>query len=98
MPLAPQKSVERVLWNTPVTLAAGMPAGEAIIGDLSTVSLLYRNSQRIEWNPYMGDLGVEGTPAPRDLFRRNEVVFRAEVRVGLEILSTKTLRIADLTA
>jgi hypothetical protein len=28
----------------------------------------------------------------------NEVVFRAEVRVGLEILSTKTLRIADLSA
>lgn len=29
---------------------------------------------------------------------RTEVVFRAEIRVGLEILSTKTLRIADLTA
>ncbi|MFJ5698746.1 hypothetical protein [Arthrobacter sp. NPDC093139] len=74
-----------------------MPAGEAIIGDLSTVSLLYRNSQRIEWDPYMGDTGVAGTPAPRDLFRHNEVVFRAEIRVGLEIISTKTLRIADLT-
>jgi HK97 family phage major capsid protein len=98
LPLAPQKSVERVLWNTPVTLAAGMPAGEAIIGDLSTVSVLFRNSQRLEWNPYMGDTAADGTPAVRDLFRRNEVVFRAEIRVGLEILSTKTLRIADLTA
>ncbi|MEJ1113837.1 phage major capsid protein [Paenarthrobacter sp. CCNWLY172] len=98
LPLAPQNSVERRLWNTPVTLAAAMPAGEAIIGDLSTVSLLYRNSQRIEWNPYMGDTATDGTPAIRDLFRRNEVVFRAEIRIGLEILSTKTLRIADLTA
>lgn len=98
LPLAPQKSVERVLWNTPVTLEPGMPAGQAIVGDMSTVSLLFRNSQRIEWSPYMGDTGVEGTPAVRDLFRRNEVVFRAEVRVGLEIPSTKTLRIADLTA
>lgn len=98
LPLAPQKSVERVLWNVPVTLAAGMPAGEAIIGDLSTVSLLHRNSQRIEWSPYMGDTATDGTPAIRDLFRRNEIVFRAEIRVGLEILSTKTLRIADLTA
>ena len=98
LPLAPQKSVERVLWNTPVTLAAGMPAGEAIIGDLSTVSLLYRNSQRIEWNPYLTDTGVEGTPEIRDLFRRNECAFRAEIRVGLEILSTKTLRIANLEA
>lgn len=98
LPLAPQNSVERRLWNTPVTLAAGMPAGEAIIGDLSTVSLLYRNSQRIDWNPYVTDTGVEGTPAFVDNFRRNQVVFRAEIRVGLEILSTKTLRIADLTA
>lgn len=69
-----------------------------MIGDQSTVSLLYRNSQRIKWNPYMGDVGTDGAPAPRDLFRRNEVVFRAEIRVGLEILSTKTLRIADLAA
>ncbi|WP_286139193.1 hypothetical protein [Arthrobacter sp. OV608] len=51
LPLAPQNSAERRLWNTPVTLATGMPVGEAIIGDLSTVSLLYRNSQRIGWNP-----------------------------------------------
>jgi HK97 family phage major capsid protein len=98
LPLAPQNSVDRRLWNTPVTLAAGMPAGEAIIGDLSTVSLLYRNSQRIEWNPYMTEIGSSGALEPRDLFRRNEVVFRAEIRVGLEILSTKTLRIADLSA
>lgn len=98
LPLAPQRSVERVLWNTPVTLAPGMPAGEAVIGDLSTVSLLYRNSQTIEWNPYVSDTGVEGTPSFVDNFRRNQVVFRAEARVGLEILSTKTLRIADLTA
>lgn len=98
LPLAPQNSVERRLWNTPVTLAVGMPAGEEIIGDLSTVSLLFRNSQRIEWNPWVSDTGVEGTPAFVDNFRRNQVVFRAEVRVGLEILSTKTLRIADLAA
>ncbi|MBT2556092.1 hypothetical protein [Arthrobacter sp. ISL-5] len=64
-----------------------MPAGEAIVGDLSTVSPLYLNSQRIVWNPYMGDTATEGTPAPRDLFRRNEVVFRAEIRVGLEKMS-----------
>lgn len=42
----------------------------------------------------MGDLGTDGTPAPRDPFRRNGVVFPA----GLEILSTKTRRMADLTA
>jgi HK97 family phage major capsid protein len=84
LPLAPQNSVERRLWNTPVTLAAEMPAGEAIIGDLSTVSLLYRNSQRIEWNPYMTEIGSSGALEPRDPFRRNEVVFRAEIRVGLE--------------
>lgn len=94
----PQRSAERLLWNTPVTLSPDMPAGESIIGDLSTVSLLYRPSQMIEWNPYMGDVDATGTPALRDLFRRNEVVFRAEIRVALEILSLKTLRVADLTA
>jgi HK97 family phage major capsid protein len=98
LPPAPQRSAERLLWGTPVTLAPGMPAGEAIIGDLSTVSLLYRNSQTITWNPYASDTGVEGTPAFVDHFRRNQCVFRAEARVGLEILSTKTLRVADLTA
>lgn len=46
----------------------------------------------------MGDTAADGAPAIRDLFRRNEIVVRAEIRVGLEILSTKTLRIADLTA
>lgn len=46
----------------------------------------------------MGDLGVEGTPAPRGLFRRHEVVLRTEIRVGLKTISTKTPRIADLTA
>ncbi|MDQ0867905.1 hypothetical protein QFZ70_000378 [Arthrobacter sp. V1I9] len=63
-----------------------MPAGEAIIGDVSIVSLLYRNSQRIAWNPYMNEGGSSGALEPRDLFRRNEVVFRAEFRVSLEIL------------
>lgn len=98
LPLAPQKSVERVLWNTPVTLAAGIPAGEAVVGDLSSVSVLHRNSQRLEWSNAMSDTSVDGTPAPRDLFRRNEVVFRNEIRVGLELLSIPSLRVADLTA
>ncbi|KQQ80985.1 hypothetical protein [Arthrobacter sp. Leaf137] len=73
-----------------------MPALEAIIGDLSDVSLLYRNSERIERNPYMTEIGSSGALQPRDFFRRNEVVFRAGFRVGFEILFTKTLRIADL--
>lgn len=37
-------------------------------------------------------------PAHTDLFRRNRAVFRAEIRVGLEIQSLKTLRVVDLTA
>lgn len=39
--------------------------------------------------PLRGDTDIKGTPARRYLFRRNEVVFGAEIRVGLEILSTK---------
>lgn len=61
------------------------------------MSLLHWNRRASNGTRYMGDT-ADGTPALRDLFRRNEVVFRAEIRVALEILSLKTLRIADLTA
>jgi hypothetical protein len=53
---------------------------------------------RARGGPQLRTKGWKATTARRYLFRRNEVVFRAEVRVGLEILSLKTLRIADLTA
>ncbi|MHA7285116.1 hypothetical protein ACX80I_02470 [Arthrobacter sp. MDT3-44] len=46
----------------------------------------------------MTEIGSSGALEPRDLFRRNEADFRAEIRVGLKILSTKRLRIAGLTA
>ncbi|MFD1210972.1 phage major capsid protein [Arthrobacter sp. GCM10027362] len=96
--MAPQQSADRQLWNTPVTLAPGLAAGQSIIGDLSTVSLLHRNSLQLAWSEGSTNTGTVEAPVIRDLFRHNEVVFRAEVRVGLEILSTKALRVADLTA
>lgn len=69
-----------------------------MVGDLTTITLLYRNSLQLAWNPYHANTGTQPAPETVDLFRRNQAVFRAEVRVGLEITSLKTLRVVDLTA
>ncbi|VXC38683.1 Phage major capsid protein [Arthrobacter sp. 9AX] len=98
LPQAPGQAVARTLWNVPVTLVPGIPAGQAVVGDLTTITLLYRNSLQLAWNPYHANTGTEAAPETVDLFRRNQAVFRAEVRVGLEITSLKTLRVVDLTA
>jgi HK97 family phage major capsid protein len=94
---APTAAPARTLWNVPVTLAVGMPRGQAIVGDLSTITLLHRSSLMLAWNPYAADLGTQAAPQITDLFRRNQAQFRAEVRVGLELTSPKSLRVAVLT-
>jgi HK97 family phage major capsid protein len=97
LPQAPGQAVARTLWNVPVTLVPGIPVGQAVVGDLTTVTLLYRNSLQLAWNPFTANTGTAAAPQTVDLFRRNQAVFRAEVRVGLELKSLKTLRVVDLT-
>ncbi|RJT82209.1 phage major capsid protein [Arthrobacter cheniae] len=98
LPQAPGQAVARTLWNVPVTLVPGIPAGQAVVGDLTTIHLVYRNSLQLAWNPFHATLGTTAAPAPTDLFRKNQTVMRAEIRVGLELVSLKTLRVVDLTA
>ncbi len=97
-PNQPTAAPARTLWNTPVTLTNDMPAGQAVIGDLSVVTLLTRSSALLAWNPYVGIGGTEAAPTTVDYFRRNLVQARLEVRLGLELTSPKSLRVADLTA
>ncbi|MHA7220005.1 phage major capsid protein [Arthrobacter sp. MDT1-48-3] len=98
LPQAPGQAVARTLWNVPVTLVPGLPAGQAVVGDLTTIHLVYRNSLQLAWNPFHTTLGTTAAPAPTDLFRKNQTVMCAEIRVGLELVSLKTLRVVDLTA
>lgn len=46
-----------------MTLVPGMPGGEALVGDLRTVKLLYRNSLQLAWNPYHADTGTQAASA-----------------------------------
>lgn len=97
-PNQPTAAPARTLWNVPVTLTNDIPAGQAVVGDLSVVTLLTRSSALLAWNPYVGLGGTEAAPVTEYLFRRNLIEARLEVRLGLEITSPKSLRVVDLTA
>ncbi|WP_026549553.1 phage major capsid protein [Arthrobacter sp. Br18] len=97
-PNQPTAAPERRLWNRPVTLTNDMPAGQAVVGDLSTVTLLARSSALLAWNPFVGIAGTEEAPTTVGNFRRNLIEPRLEVRVALEVSSPKSLRVVDLVA
>lgn len=84
------------LWSVPVIVDAGMPAGQALIGDLSTVVLAHRHTVRVDWSEASANQGTAEAPEMRDLFRHNELVFRGEVRVGLKLTSPPSLRVVQL--
>lgn len=94
---APVDRVNQRLWGLPVVTPANMPRGEAVVGDLSTVTLLHRASHQLTWDASTANVGTAEAPEVRDLFRTNEVRFRDELRLGLEISSLKTYTVATLT-
>jgi hypothetical protein len=75
-----------------------MPAGTAIVGDLSTVSVLNNGTHRLSWRDSYANVGTVEAPKEVDLYATNQVQFRDEVRVGLEVTSTKTWRRVGLVA
>lgn len=94
----PTTSVAKTLWGVPVTLTNDLPAGQAIVGELSTVTLRFREHAQMAWNPYASVTGPADSPVIAGLFRRNQIEARVEARVGLEITQPKALRIVDLIA
>jgi len=100
LPGAPVDRVNQRLWGVPVITPPNMETGEAVVGDLSTVKLLHRSSHQLTWTDAAIEMHAEGGSESviKDLFRTNNVLFRDEVRVGVQIGSLKTYRVASLTA
>lgn len=83
------------LFGLPVVLEPELGETEAIIGDLTTVSLLYRESVGIRW----AEVGTDGeAETTRNLFGRNLVQFRGELRAGILLAQPAALRVASLEA
>ena len=97
---APQKAVTPQLYGMPVTLVTGLPAGQAIIGNLQEAVTVLDNSQlEVVWHEGgQVNVGTKAAPVLEPLFQANQLIVRAEMRLGLTLNSLKQLRIADLTA
>lgn len=95
---APTSAPIRTLWNIPVTVTNALPVGTALVGNLKAITLRYRNSLELTWSEAPLDVGTAGAPELVDLWRRNQIAFRAEVRAALEVTSVKDLRVVELTA
>lgn len=94
---APQSAVTPQLFGLPVILSTGIGADEAIIGDLNSVVIYDKGNVMHAWSEAgQHNAGTAEAPQNVDLFRANQLVWRTEIRLGLSITSTKTLRIAAL--
>lgn len=93
LPLAPQASVARSLWGVPVVLAAGVPAGQGIVGDFRYVNVLNKGNYEISW---MENTTHEDNATLTSNYERNMIGFRAEGRYGLNITSKAALRTVAL--
>ncbi|WP_411731725.1 phage major capsid protein [Paeniglutamicibacter sp.] len=93
----PQQAATPVLYGLPVILSPGLPAGQAIVGDLASVVVLDRGDLMFAWSEGGSiNTGTVAVPVNVELFRANRQVFRMEIRLGLQVMSTKLLRVADL--
>jgi HK97 family phage major capsid protein len=96
LPQTPGQNAARTLWNTPVTLSSGVPAKTAVVGDLRTVVVPVRSGMQLTWSEETVNAGTQASPVSNDSFRKNQLVFRAEVRMGISVLSAPSLRKATL--
>ena len=80
-------TLNRVLGTIPFVTSNAVPAGQALLGDWRQVQLLVRESSRIDVNTG-GD----------DLFKKNQVMLRAEMRLGFYLRRPQALAVVDLTA
>lgn len=87
----PGSRPRRQLWGLPVVTPPDMEQGRAMVGTFGNVRLLHRGSHQITWND---SLHVENSDSssPLDLYGRNMVRFRDEVRVSLVIQSLQAYR------
>ncbi len=92
------------MWGVPVVVLDSIPAGTAIVGDFSAVTVKDRGNYTITWTDRgtvteLVDDGAGGTTEQDiDLFSHNLIQVRAEGRYGIEISRPTALRKIDLTA
>jgi HK97 family phage major capsid protein len=72
------------LWGLTRVESAAVPAGIGIVGDWRKAIVVEREAATVDWNPYAG-------------FNTNQVVFRAEERVGFALLQPAAFAQLDLT-
>ena len=89
------QSAARQLWSVPVTLSAGIPQGQAIVADWTSIFLLNRGVIQMKATETAALMDADGAPAG-DLFSRNQLIFRCEQRVGLTMLSLPSIRKVEL--
>lgn len=85
------------LWGLPVVVSSVMPAGVALLGDFATSARIYaREDVQLAWSDatYRSD-GAGGGSTD---FQRNQLIWRAEERLGLAVLRPSAFTQVDLTA
>ncbi|NDK33026.1 phage major capsid protein [Nesterenkonia haasae] len=88
---APGSRARKQLWGVPVITPPDMQDARAMVGTFENVRLLHRGSHQITWND--GWQAEDGDPnQPLDLYARNMVRFRDEIRVSLVIQSLQAYR------
>lgn len=96
---APQAAVAPQLFGLPVLLSTGLDPDKALVGDLSSIVVYDNGSVMFAWSEGgQVNMGTAEVPDNVELFRANKLVWRAEVRLGLAVMSTKLLRVAELAA
>ncbi|MDN4481621.1 hypothetical protein [Demequina muriae] len=91
----PTKAAPTRLFDLPVPLDAAILEGEPIVADWATVSLRHLNGMGVRWHEHGAQTESE---AVLDMFSRNVLYFRAEVRNAPIIASPLSVRLVDLTA
>jgi len=91
--------VGRRLWGLPVVTSVHLAQGTALLGDFAGSARIYvREEAVLSWSEhlYYPDLLGEGSGA--SLFSTNQVVARAESRLGLAVLRPSAFSKVSLTA
>jgi HK97 family phage major capsid protein len=77
----------RRLWGLPVVTSVHLAQGTAILGDFrGSITAYERETVRIDWSEHLWDPNLLGTGSGANLFSTNQVIFRAEARIGLAVL------------
>src|SRR5690606_35004716 len=84
---SPASPLPPALWNLPVALEPSMPAGSALVLDLSFITVLDRER-----------VSVLLSNSHKDNFTKNLVTILGELRAGLEVLDQGAVFLVEPTS